>query len=160
MSRLLKSKKLIHSEADCTHPLDPLSVAEMQQAVTLLRSRQKLSDKVRFMSAALREPTKDEVLANEAGATLVREAHFILLNNTDQQTYEAIVSLTDKRVISWKHMPGVQPPIHIDEFIECENAVNASPEWRAALSKRGITDFDNAIVDPWSAGNYGDETLP
>ncbi len=148
----------VQSEVCSVHPLDPLSVAEMREAVALLRTAQNLSAKVRFMSATLREPTKHEVLAYEAGTPQVREAHFILLDNTDGQTYEAIVSLSNKCVVSWKHIPGVQPPIHIDEFIECENAVKASPEWRAALSKRGITDFDSAIVDPWSAGNYGDHT--
>lgn len=152
-------QSLVRREVSSAHPLDPLNVEEMQEAVALLRAGQKLSDKVRFMSAALREPTKDEVRAYEAGTAPAREAHFILLDNADGQTYEAVVSLTKKRVMSWKHIPGVQPPIHIDEFIECENAVKASPEWQAALRKRGITDFENAIVDPWSAGNYGDEAF-
>ena len=33
--------------------------------------------------------------------------------------------------------------------------VKRDPEWQAAMRRRGITDFDLAMVDPWSAGNYG-----
>ena len=59
-------------------------------------------------------------------------------------------------------MPDVQPAIMLDEFAECEAACKANPEWQAAMRKRGVTDFDLCMVDPWSAGNYGieDETGP
>lgn len=45
----------------------------------------------------------------------------------------------------------------LDEFIECEAAVKASPEFQAAIKKRGITDADLVMVDPWSAGYYAVE---
>jgi primary-amine oxidase len=43
----------------------------------------------------------------------------------------------------------------LDEFIECERVVKNNPKYQAALRKRGITNFDLAMVDPWSAGNFG-----
>src|SRR6185295_5755306 len=52
---------------------------------------------------------------------------------------------------------GVQPPIVLDEFIECEEAVKRSPEFLAALKKRGVDDVNLVMVDPWSAGVYGVE---
>ena len=45
----------------------------------------------------------------------------------------------------------------MDEFYECELAVKESPEFRAAIEKRGIKDTDLVMVDPWSAGNFGIE---
>jgi primary-amine oxidase len=45
----------------------------------------------------------------------------------------------------------------LDEFIECEEAVKKSPEFLAALKKRGISDVNLVMVDPWSAGVYGTE---
>ena len=40
--------------------------------------------------------------------------------------------------------------------MECEAAVLASPEFKAALEKHyGITDTSLVMVDIWSAGNYG-----
>ncbi len=35
--------------------------------------------------------------------------------------------------------------------------VKNSPEIQEALRKRGIEEFDGVMVDPWSAGHYGDE---
>ena len=46
----------------------------------------------------------------------------------------------------------------IDEQVECEQAVLASPEFQAAFKKHyGITDTSLVMVDIWSAGNYGSE---
>lgn len=58
---------------------------------------------------------------------------------------------------SWEYVHNVQPPIMLDEFVECEAAVKASEEFQAAIAKRGITDPDLVMIDPWSAGNYGIE---
>ncbi len=46
----------------------------------------------------------------------------------------------------------------VDEQIECEQAVLASEEFKAALKKHyGIDDTRLVMVDIWSAGNYGSE---
>lgn len=139
------------------HPLEPLSVEEVRQAVAVLKQGKAEAESMRFMSVTLKEPSKYAVTAYEAGESQPREVHFIMLDNRDGQTYEAVVSLSESAVKSWTHVPGVQPPIHLDEFMECENAVKASPEWQEALRRRGITNFEDAIVDPWSAGYYGEE---
>ena len=52
---------------------------------------------------------------------------------------------------------SVQPPIMLDEFVECEEAVKRSPAFREALRKRGVEDVNLVMVDPWSAGVYGNE---
>ena len=46
----------------------------------------------------------------------------------------------------------------LDEFFECEDAVKADPDFQAALAKRGVSDMSLVMVDPWSAGWYGDES--
>ena len=71
------------------------------------------------------------------------------------RTYEAVVSLTEGRVLSWEHVPGAQPAIVLDEFVECEAAVRADPRWQEAMRRRGVTDFGLTMVDSWSAGNFG-----
>ena len=57
----------------------------------------------------------------------------------------------------WEHVPGVQPQVLLEEFFECEEVVKSDPSVQEALRKRGITEFDGVMVDPWSAGHYGDE---
>ena len=136
------------------HPLEPLSAEEIAAAVDILRSQRALGPRVRFVNITLHEPPKAVVLAFEATGAAEREAFAILLDNAEGSTYEAVVSLTHQKVTSWVHVPDVQPAIMLDEFLECEQACKASPEWQAAMRKRGITDFDLCIVDPWSAGNF------
>jgi primary-amine oxidase len=142
------------------HPLEPLSAAEMKQAVDLLRSAGKVTPTTRFVSVSLKEPKKELVHARAGGksAAIGREAFAVLFDNATNSCYEAHVSLADKSLVSWKHVPGVQPTMTIDEQIECEQAVLASPEFKTALKKQyGIDDPSFVMVDIWSAGNYGSE---
>lgn len=145
------------SIATATHPLDPLSPAELQAAIAILRHQSPLGSTYRFVSVALQEPPKLEVLAFTPGQAIDRQAFAVILDNATGYTYEAVVSITQDEVLSWTHIPDVQPCIMLDEFLACENAVKASPDFRAALKKRGIEDMDLVMVDPWSAGNYGIE---
>lgn len=105
----------------------------------------------------LNEPDKRAVLCFKEGDEFEREAFVTILNNTDGATYEAIVSLTAGTVKSWKQIPDVQPSIMLDEFSECEAAVKASAEFQEAIKKRGITNVELVMVDPWSAGHYSIE---
>jgi primary-amine oxidase len=138
------------------HPLEPLTVAEMQQAVTILRASGMVGERTRFASITLHEPAKEVVLNYQTGDPVRREAFIILLDNATNAVYEAVVSLTLGAVTGWRQIPGVQPHIMYDEFVECEAACKADPAFRAALAKRGVTDMDLVMVEPWSAGNYGD----
>src|SRR5262245_24513600 len=136
------------------HPLEPLSAAEMKQAVEVLRSAGKVTPTTRFVSVSLKEPKKDLVHARSGGksAAIPREAFAVLFDNATNSCFEAHVSLADKSLVSWKHVPGVQPTMTIDEQIECEQAVLASPEFKAALKKQYGTDATSPVRgDVWSA---------
>ncbi|MGB7088162.1 MAG: tyramine oxidase, partial [Phormidesmis sp.] len=141
--------------AAVSHPLEPLTPNEISAAVSTLREQKSLTPSVRFVSVTLNEPAKESVLSFTSGDSISREAFLILLDNATATTYEAVVSISDAQVTSWERIPGVQPSIMLDEFVECEAAVKASPEFQAAIAKRGITDPDLVMVDPWSAGHYG-----
>lgn len=143
------------TQAPTLHPLEPLSAAEINAAVTIVGEQQVLGPRVRFAAVTLHEPPKAVVLAYQQGNPVEREAFVCLLDNDSGATYEAVVSITSSRVRSWRQVPGVQPPILLDEFLECENAVKAHPDFVAALARRGIHDLSLVMVDPWSAGNFG-----
>ena len=139
------------------HPLDPLTADEIIAAVSVLKSQRALGPRVRFETVTLEEPAKEIALGHKNGDPIERAAFIVTLDNDTASTYEAVVSITDAQVKSWKHVPDVQPRVMLDEFYECEAAVKANPEFQAAIKKRGITDPDLVMVDPWSAGNYGVE---
>ena len=139
------------------HPLEPLTAGEIRAAVEILRTARNLEDSYRFVAVFLYEPPKEQLLNLWDRSSIDREAFAILLDSADGSTYEAVVSLTGEALRSWQHVPNVQPQMMLDEMHEAEKAIKADPEFREALRKRGITDFDLVIVDPWSAGHYGDE---
>jgi primary-amine oxidase len=137
------------------HPLDPLTADEIREAAGILRAERGLDAGVFFVRVALHEPSKDVVLGFRDGDPVERQAFLILRDRGARTTYEAVVSITTKAVVSWEARPGVQPPIVFDEFLACEELVRANPDWQAALRRRGVTDFGLTMVDPWSAGHYG-----
>lgn len=137
------------------HPLEPLTVDQVRQAVAIVRAEKNVGAGFRFPCVTLHEPPKAVVLNFQPGDAVERQAFLILLDNETGKTYEAIVSLTQSRVTDWKHIPDVQPNIMADELSECEQAVKAHPDFVAALARRGIQDLDRVVVDPWAIGNFG-----
>ena len=139
------------------HPLEPLTIAEVEAAVAIVRRDRPVGNQFRFPCVTLHEPPKAEVLSFQKGDAIDRQAFLILLDNATGHTYEAIVSLSQQQVMAWTHIPDVQPNIMPDELVECEAAVKAHPEFLAAIAKRGIADLDLVVVDPWAIGNFGFE---
>jgi primary-amine oxidase len=140
------------------HPLEPLTASEVQLAVGLLKEHGKVTPTTRFVSVSLKEPSKDMVHGYTGKEPTRREASAVLFDNGTNSCYETSLSLTDRKILSWQHIPGVQPTMTTDEQIECEQAVLASPEFKAAMKKHyGSDDASLVMVDIWSAGNYGTE---
>lgn len=148
----------LSTEKDTSHPLDPLSAEEITRTVAALRSSREfreVTERIRFITVSLREPTKDRVMKFPDGGVPPREAEIILLDYGAGKTYEAIVSLDDDAVTTWRYVPGVQPASMVSEIVEAAEAVKRDPRFVAAIRRRGVTDMDQIQVDPWPAGNYG-----
>src|SRR5262245_19548906 len=124
-----------------THPLEPLSADELRAAVDIVQRMQNLDGRALFETVALHEPDKVTVRNFVPGEAFTREAFVVVLDRTQQRTYEGIVSLTESRVRSWRHVPGVQPRILAPEMEEIVRLVKANPEYREGLRKRGIEDL-------------------
>jgi primary-amine oxidase len=137
------------------HPLDSLTAEEIQLAVSIVRTERSVGNAFRFPCVTLHEPPKEVVLNFQSGDPIRRAAFLILLDNETGFTYEAIVDLSDRTLQSWQHIADVQPNIMADELAECEQVVKQHPDFQAALEKRGITDLDRVMVDPWAPGNFG-----
>jgi primary-amine oxidase len=141
-----------------THPLDPLTAIELKDAVRILAREGYLGPSVRIVFINLVEPSKASVEEYQPGAPLERKALAVLLDRVRRASSEAIVDLISRSVPSVTPLPSnVQPSIMLDEFSEVEQAVHRSPLFQAALQKRGVTDADLVMVEPWSAGLYGTE---
>ena len=145
-------------DAATRHPLDPLEPAEIERAVAAVRKEGRLAEGIRFVSVSLKEPTKEVARRARPGDGSPREAFLVLLDSETGRGYEAVVDLGMGTLRRCEALPeGVQPPIMLDEFVECEEVVRRSPAFRAAMKQRGIEDLGLVMVDAWSAGHYGNE---
>jgi primary-amine oxidase len=142
---------------EAPHPLEPLTPQEMERAVDILHRSGKLAPRARFVKLELCEPLKEVVLGFRDGMPFEREAFAIVLDAATGQTFEAVVSLTQGQVSAYRHIPGVQPSLMMDEFTECEELLRSDPDFQAALRLRGVTDFSLVQIDTWSAGFYDAE---
>ncbi len=142
-----------------SHPLEPLSAAEVERAVALLRTLPEVTATTRIISVMLKEPPKELVHGWPNGETPDREVELVLHDNGRNACFHVEVNLTTAAVSTPRYAPGgSQPTMSIDEQVECEQAVLASEEFKAALRKHyGVEDTSLVMVDIWSAGNYGTE---
>ncbi len=137
------------------HPLDPLRKDEIAEATRLLRESGRLPQGARFQMMTLHEPPKAEVLGFRAGAGFRREAFFIAYDRAGNRTFEGVVDLRGRRVVSAEQIPGAQPPLMLDDALMFQGIVRADPAWQAGMRKRGITERGKVQVEMWSAGNFG-----
>jgi len=140
-----------------THPLAPLSAEEISAASAIVKREKDLGPDARFVFIQLHEPPK-EVL--RAGGEAPREAFVLLRDRGRLGVTEAVVSLTDDRVVSYDHREGVQAPITFEEFMACEDVVRGDPGWQEAMRKRGVEDFSLAMIDPWASSYTGPDDDP
>jgi primary-amine oxidase len=155
------------------HPLDPLDAREISKAVEILRRERPVTPEARFVSVSLNEPLKSQTpfaapaVSSGAGqpggnhpvpddAAVPREAFVVLLEPAQHATYEAVVSLTDGSVVSWRSVPDVCAPVTLAEYAECELLTRADPEILAGLERRGITSPERVLVEPWGIGTFTD----
>jgi primary-amine oxidase len=139
------------------HPLDPLDAGEIRQAVSILAGDGRVTAPMRFVSVGLREPAKDEVASFRPGQAFGREAFIVVLDPREHRTYEAVVSITARSVLSWRPVPGARAPITLGENAEFERLVRADPRFRAGLRRRGIHNPDQVVVEPWGIGTFTGE---
>ncbi len=137
-----------------SHPLDPLTATEITRAAAIIRRECAGLERLRFPLLMLAEPPKDEVYGFRPGDPIHRRARATLLDRADGSAYEAVVSLDEDRLVSWRLLEGIQPPILMEEFAAVDELVKNDERWQAAVRRRGITDFDLVQVDLWSVGDF------
>jgi primary-amine oxidase len=138
------------------HPLAPLTAAEIEAAASAVKAAEGLSETARFVYVSLYEPAKHEVIAFENGGPAPdRLAKVVIRERSAHATYEGLVNLcvAAGEVVSFRQVPGVQPSVMLEEFLAAEDIVRADPRWQEAMRKRGITNFDLCMIDPWSTPN-------
>ena len=135
-------------------PLEPLGADEIRRVSQIVREQREIGPQVRFVTIALHEPPKQEVLEHDrdGGQPPEHAAFAVLYDREHQQTVEAVISLSSGTVSSWRVVEAVQTSVMLEEFITSEEITRADPRWQEAMRKRGVTDVSLTMIDPWAAG--------
>jgi primary-amine oxidase len=110
-----------------------------------------------FISMDLIDPSKEFILSYISSKPFDRRVIVVLVERTSVATYEVIVSLTNDKLVDWTQRYGVHPLIPLEEFSECDRIVKLDPNFREAMKKRGLLNPDHWMIEPWTAGYYGDD---
>lgn len=143
------------------HPHDPLTGAEIAAARAVLESAGLLGETVRVPMLLPDEATKDELAAWKPGAPIDRRVDVTLLDTATGVTTDVIVSITRGEVLSAERLPNDaapygQPQYLFEEYDRAETIVKNSPEWRAAMTRRGLEEhIDLAFCSPLAPGYTG-----
>jgi primary-amine oxidase len=152
--------------AGATHPLDPLTAAEIATAVRLVRAQPELQaqaggdGELLFPTVTLNEPSKAEVRAFTPGSAFRREAVVVVFDRAGNRTFDARIDLRAKRVLSFTRLTGVQPSVMNVEIDRVAPLVRADPAFQEAMRKRGLTNMADIQLDPWAPGLLDPKTEP
>jgi len=146
--------------SEVRHPLDPLTVEEIDRACGLVLAHEQVGELPRFPWVELKEPPKAEVDGFAEGADFSRTAFVLTMDNATGLAAEVLVDLRTNSIISWQAKPtdheNGQAPIIVEDFYRAAAIVKADPDWRAAMVRRGLSDADIELiqVDPISPGYF------
>jgi primary-amine oxidase len=141
-------------EAPAAHPLDPLTVSEIEQAVRLLVATGKTTRDTRLGLLAMEPPDKAEVIGWRKGRTFSRRAIALVRNGAEVS--EVIIDLAAGSIERWTDVAGVQPALTSAEWATAQALVKADPRWLEAMGKRGYDDVTDIFCESLSAGYFGE----
>jgi primary-amine oxidase len=133
------------------HPLAPLTASEIREAARIIRASGHAPAGVRFHFLSLDEPPKDAVLRH---AAVPRRAFAVIYNRSTNRLGEAVADLTTGKLVSWKEVPGAQPPIGEADSGIADRIVRADLRWRQAMRARNVNP-DEVYTVCWPAGYFG-----
>ncbi|QDE36526.1 primary-amine oxidase [Microbacterium foliorum] len=143
------------------HPLDPLTGTEIAAARAVLESAGLLGETVRVPLLLPDEPTKQELAAWVPGSPIDRRVDATLLDTATGVATEVVVSITRGEVVRNERVPNDAPPYGqpqylFEEYERAEAIAKASPEWQAAMTRRGLAaHMELAFCGPLAPGYTG-----
>lgn len=142
-------------------PLNPLTADEIKTTVEILKASGRYQPGYRFTEITLKAPPKDQVwnfaLKGEA-VQAPRQADFVILDG--KKVIEGTADFATRTVLGWKEIVGAHGMVLLDDFATVQAAIESSPEYAQALSKRGITDIKKVVATPLTVGYFdGKDTL-
>lgn len=138
-----------------THPLDPLTSNEINETCRILKQAGKITDASRFASLSLFEPAKETVLKFKTGDAIPRQSLSVIYEAASNKTFEAVVDLTGKSLLSYKQASG--QALVPEDVTVVRTVVRADQDWQQAMHKRGIQNLADVYIVVWASGYLPDK---
>ena len=132
------------------HPFDDLSAEEIQSVVKIIQDSGQYDKEIRYPVVKRMEPPKHQWLSGPMND--YRHAYVAIFDFKKSMMTELDVDLTAKKIVSAKDLPGIKPPVLIEEYERARVIVRADERWQKAMRDRGITDLNDVLIDMWAPG--------
>ena len=143
--------------AHVLHPLDPITAEEILDLKKILAEAGHSGPQLRYSYVMLREPAR-ETLAGFQGGAVPREIGVLVTDVQAQTVHELVVDMVARAIIQDKPTSPATDgwgPVLDEDYVAAEVICKADASYVEALAKRGITDLENVICAPLSAGMFG-----
>jgi len=132
--------------AQASHPLDPLSAAEIEQTVAVLQASGRLGSESRFATLDLAEPDKQQVRDDLASGSVHRAARALIYDWATRTTSSAVVDLNEGAITGWDDVTDVDPPIRRLVIARLNEAARKSSGYATLLEQAGVSATDRASL--------------
>ena len=154
LDRLKQVAQHVAGAAPPPYPFDPLSAAEIEKAVSVIRQEH---DSLYYNAVTLWEPKKKEMLEWLADPTHTQKPHRIadvVAIGKGSVVYDGLVDLDEQKILKWENTEGVQPLISMEDLQIVEHIVRVDEKVIEQCSLVGIPreDMNKVYCDPWTIG--------
>ncbi|MEY3479171.1 MAG: hypothetical protein RL415_1434 [Actinomycetota bacterium] len=142
------------------HPLDPLSKAELELLIGVLRRDGVIDHRHLIAMMQVEEPSKAQLARFRQGENVERAARVTVLDRSTGKVSEIVATISAGdtngggtcRVVSNKIIEGAKAPVLSVESEMAIAAAKSDPRVIEALRSRGITDLDSVKMETWPIG--------
>jgi primary-amine oxidase len=139
--------------AQVQHPLDPPTFQEHWTLLEVLREAGRLDDSTSFSLVLLQPQEKGSVWSWQEGRPITR--NLLAVTRRGTLTSEAVVNVLNRRLLSWRDVPGSQAAWLGREFQTMDRRMKEHPDFIAAMARRGITDLFFVRCGGGPPGRFG-----
>lgn len=131
------------------HPFDDLDADEVKNVIKIIKSSGKFDNDIRFPVIKQNPPAKAAWLKGDVKD--YRQAYAAIFDYKKSMMTEIIVDLKSEKILSTKDLPGIKPPVLIEEYERARKLVLANEDWKKAILSRGLK-IEDVLVDIWAPG--------
>lgn len=131
------------------NPFDDLNADEIKKVIQIIKDSGKFDADVRYPVIKQKEPAKALWLKGEAHEH--RQAYAAIFDFKKSLMTEVIVDLNSNKIISTKDLPGIKPPVLIEEYERARKLILVNEDWKKAILARNLK-IEDVLVDVWAPG--------